>query len=128
MKICLPTAGPNGLREPLHAHFGSAAYFTICDTDRDHVRVIANGDHTHAHGMCQPLRALAGEAIDAVVTAGMGRRAVQLMNEQGIRVFLHAGGTVAEALAALRAGSLRELTPDLACGGHDHGQGHGCGH
>ncbi|HOX24819.1 MAG TPA: NifB/NifX family molybdenum-iron cluster-binding protein [Candidatus Krumholzibacteria bacterium] len=126
MKVCMPTMGGAGTAERLAGHFGSAAYFTICDTASGEVRTVANGDHDHAHGMCQPLQALAGEAIDAVLTGGMGRRAVQLMNERGIRVFQLAGHTVAEALAALEAGELPELTPDTACGGH--GRGHGCGH
>ncbi|MEZ4386334.1 MAG: NifB/NifX family molybdenum-iron cluster-binding protein [Candidatus Krumholzibacteriia bacterium] len=122
MKICMPTMGSAGLAETLNGHFGSAATFTICDTETGEVRTIANGNRHHAHGMCQPLGALAGEKIDAVLTGGMGRRAVQLMTDGGIRVFRLAGATVAEALAAFEAGALSELTVDAACGGHGHGR------
>jgi predicted Fe-Mo cluster-binding NifX family protein len=125
MNVCLPSMADTGLDAPLHGHFGSAAFFTIVDTESRAVRVLPNGNQHHAHGQCQPLRALAGESIDAVVTGGMGRRAVGTMNEEGIRVFQAVAGTVADAVDALAAGRLPELTPDRACGGHGHGHGHG---
>lgn len=130
MRICMPTMDDTGLAATLHGHFGSAAYFTIVDTETDEVRITVNGNRHHAHGQCQPLRALAGERYDAVLTGGMGRRAVETMNQAGIKVFQLAGAKVSDAVAAVKAGTLTELTPAVACGGHGHrhGQGHGCNH
>jgi len=122
MKICLPTTGNKGLTETVHDHFGSAGYFTIYDTEAKSVQVIQNDNSHHAHGACQPLGMISGLGVDAVLTSGMGRRAVQLLNEGGIKVFLLDGDTVQQAVDKFVAGELSELTCDNACGGH------GCHH
>jgi len=122
MKICLPTTGNKGLEETVHDHFGSAGFFTIYDTDARSVQVIANDNSHHAHGACQPLGMISGLGVDAVLTSGMGRRAVQLLNEGGVKVFLLDGDTVQQAVDKFAAGELTELTFDNACGGH------GCHH
>ncbi|WP_236777941.1 NifB/NifX family molybdenum-iron cluster-binding protein [Anoxybacter fermentans] len=90
------------------------------DTETKDLKVIENSNEHHSHGACQPLKAIAGYDIDVVLTNGMGRRAVSLLNEGGIKVYLLEGDTVEEAIARFEAGELRELTSDMAC------QGHGC--
>jgi predicted Fe-Mo cluster-binding NifX family protein len=57
MQICIPVMDDRGLDSPVSAHFGSAPAFMIVDTDSGHCRIIANNNHHHAHGMCQPLAA-----------------------------------------------------------------------
>ena len=118
MKICLPTTGKNGLTEKVHNHFGSAGYFMIYDTESKSVQVIENDNSHHAHGACQPLGMISGMGVDAVLTSGMGRRAVQMLNEGGVKVYLLAGATVQEAVDKFAANELPELTMDNACGGH----------
>ncbi len=118
MRICLPTMGDGGLTEKVHNHFGSAGFFTIYDTESKEVQIIDNNNQHHTHGACQPLKALDGYDVDIVLTSGMGQRAVSLMNEGGIRVYLLEGETVEEAVKKLEAGQLRELTLENACGGH----------
>jgi predicted Fe-Mo cluster-binding NifX family protein len=61
---------------------------------------------------------ISGLGVDAVLTSGMGRRAVQLLNQGGIKVYLLAGETVQQAIDKFSAGELTELTFDNACGGH----------
>jgi predicted Fe-Mo cluster-binding NifX family protein len=118
MKICLPTTGEKGLNETVHNHFGSAAFFTIYDMETKGVQVIRNDNSHHDHGSCQPLGMISGLGVDAVLTSGMGRRAVQLLNEGGVKVFLLDGDTVQQAVDKFAAGELPELTLDNACGGH----------
>jgi predicted Fe-Mo cluster-binding NifX family protein len=121
MKVCVPTMGQNGLVELAHGHFGSAKYFTIYDTATKSVQVVENSNQHHGHGACQPLSVIASYQVDAVLTGGMGRRAVQTLNEGGIRVYLSAEGTVQEAVTKFGKNELAELLPDGACGGHAHG-------
>ena len=59
--------------------------------------------------------------VDTVLTNGMGKRAVQKLNDGGVKVFLVDGKTVEEALQKLEDKELAELTMDSACGGHGHG-------
>jgi len=108
-------------------HFGSAPYFTICDTEGGEPEVIANGNAHHAHGTCHPLSQLADHRFDAMVCGGMGRRALEMMQRQGLRVYRAGEKTVRGALTALAEGKLAELDVAHACGGHGHGSGHGEG-
>jgi predicted Fe-Mo cluster-binding NifX family protein len=124
MKICMPTAGNGGMTEKVFDHFGSARYFTIYDTDTKSIEVVENGKEHHAHGACQPLSVVASHEVDAIMTNGIGRRAVRLFNDGGIKVYALDGNTVKEAIGKFEANDLVELTVENACGGHE--QGHGC--
>jgi predicted Fe-Mo cluster-binding NifX family protein len=118
MRICIPTMTEFGKTALVSAHFGSAPYFTVCDTNTEAVEVVENSDQHHAHGMCHPLSLLADKDIDAVVCAGMGARAIQKLNEAGIKVFRAVPGTVDEVVAQYAESRLVEMTPEDACGHH----------
>jgi predicted Fe-Mo cluster-binding NifX family protein len=94
MKICIPTETNEGKNAVIFGHFGSAPYFTIVNTEKDSIEIINNANQHHSHGMCQPMSALMGKQIDAVVTGGMGGRAVQKLNEGGIKAYRAIPGTV----------------------------------
>lgn len=133
MKVCVPINENEGLNSPVCGHFGSAPAFLLADTESDSCEVISNNNSHHAHGMCQPLQALAGASPDAVIVGGIGMGALLKLNAAGIRVFLAAAPTVAENLTALREGRLAEARPESACGHHGQGGAHahaggGCGH
>jgi predicted Fe-Mo cluster-binding NifX family protein len=118
MMICIPTTTAEGKAAPVHEHFGSAPFYTLCDTETDKVEVIANSGHGHAHGMCQPLSLFADRHIDAVVCGGMGARAVQKLNQGGIRAYRAVPGTVTAMLEQFTAKRLDEITVDSACSHH----------
>jgi len=118
MKVCIPTTTQDGKSAQVHEHFGSAPFFTVCDTDRNTIEIIDNTNQHHAHGMCQPMSALAGKEIDAVVTGGMGARAVQKLNESGIKVYRAIPGTVETILQQFSKTGLLELTVENACTQH----------
>ncbi len=118
MKICIPTATDEGLGAQVFGHFGSAPYFTIVDVESGEIRVVNNSNAHHSHGMCHPLGALSGLSIDAVICQGMGARAVQKLNEAGIRAFQAQGQTVAELIDRCKAEELSEITPAGACTQH----------
>jgi Uncharacterized conserved protein len=118
MKLCIPTETNEGKQAQVYGHFGSAPYFTIYDTDQDSVEIIDNTNQHHAHGMCQPMNALIGKKIDAVVCGGMGGRAVQKLNEGGIKAFRAVPGTVSDISAQFLKSELEEITVNNACGQH----------
>ncbi|MDO9534498.1 MAG: NifB/NifX family molybdenum-iron cluster-binding protein [Bacillota bacterium] len=118
MKLCIPTTGNEGLKASVSGHFGSAPHFTIYDTDSEEIIVIDNQNLHHTHGNCQPLRALSGVEIDAVVCGGMGAGAIFNLNQGGIRAYLGQEGTVQEIAKAFQEGNLPELTPSNACSQH----------
>ena len=130
MNICIPVESDAGLESAVSAHFGSAPLFLIVDKDTESYQVIQNTNSTHAHGMCQPLAALAGQAVDSVVVGGIGVGALGRFRAANVQVYLSRFRTVRETVDAFRAGALQAVTPRTACGHHGQGQqGMGsCGH
>lgn len=118
MRICIPTATDSGKTAEVYGHFGSAPYFTIYDIEKDAVEIVDNSNQRHVHGACQPMDALAGKEIDAVVCGGMGARAVQKLNEGGIKAYRAVGGTVEEIVKQYEQDELQEITAQNACEQH----------
>jgi predicted Fe-Mo cluster-binding NifX family protein len=109
MKICVPTKTKDGKTAEVYEHFGSAPFFTIYDTESKTVEVIDNSNQHHDHGMCQPLNALANQHIDVVVTGGMGARAVQKLNEGGIKTFRGVGWRRSRRIMPVRSMDVTEI-------------------
>lgn len=126
MNICIPVNADQGLQSPVCAHFGSAPLIMIVDTESGTCRAIPNANQHHGHGMCSPLAALAGQAIDGVAVGGIGQGALNKLLAGGLQVFLSQHPTVEETVAALKAGALPPVTPEIACAHHGHGP-HGSG-
>ncbi|HOE26217.1 MAG TPA: NifB/NifX family molybdenum-iron cluster-binding protein [bacterium] len=127
MKLFIPVTEEKGLQSPIHGHFGSAPIFLCVDTESKTFETVHNDDKAHAPGACNPLKAIGGRAVDAVVAGGIGMGALTGFRKAGIRVFHAGGGTVADALSALASGGLPELDRQASCAGHDAGGG-GCAH
>ena len=122
MNICIPVLEDKGLESPVSAHFGSAPLFMIVDTESGNCRPVSNVNLDHGHGMCQPLLSLAGESVDGMVVGGIGMGALGRLQAANIGVYLSEFPTVNATLAAFKAGTLKLVTPQTACGHHGHGQ------
>lgn len=118
MKIAFPSQEDIGLQSPIYGHFGSAACFIVVDTAGGNCESVVNSDRIHQHGGCQPLAALGGRQVDAVVVGGIGLGALKKLNSAGIRVFRAAEGTVSENLALFQSKKLPEYTSVMTCAGH----------
>jgi len=88
------------------------------DTETLECQAIVNTNQHHAHGMCQPLAALAGESMDGIVVGGIGMGAFSKLQAAGIKVYKTSFRTVRETLDAHKNGALPELTPQTTCGHH----------
>jgi predicted Fe-Mo cluster-binding NifX family protein len=118
MRICIPTEGDEGKKADVCQHFGSAPYFTICDTDKGTFEVVPNNNEHHAHGACNPLGVLSGKNIEAIVCIGMGPRAIQKLKESGTRTFITNSATVKEVLEECQKGILKEIDINEGCRNH----------
>lgn len=127
MKVCFPVKEDSALDSKVYGHFGSAPAFVMVDTENESVTVISNSNQHHAHGMCNPVAALAGHTIDAVVVGGIGGGALMKLNMAGITVYRAMAETIAENLAFLTAGRLPQFQPGQVCAGHS-GIGGTCAH
>ena len=86
------------------------------------MKTIGNGDLGHEHGKCQPIKALSGEVVDAVVVGGIGKGAIVKLNSMGIKVYQSIEGTIEENVNLLKNGELKEFDSNHTCN-HD-----GCSH
>ena len=118
MKIAFPSQSNMGLLSSVHGHFGSAPFFIVVNADGDDVVVVDNHDLNHDHGKCQPLAALGGQSVDAVVAGGIGGGALRQLNAAGIKTYRAVEGTVAENLELVKSGKLPEFSPFHTCVGH----------
>jgi len=126
MKICFPVLKADGLESEVYGHFGSAPIFLFVETDSNHVTIINNKDQHHAHGACNPMKALDNQKVDAVVVGGIGAGALSRLNQLGIKIFQAQALTVKENMAMLKTCTLPEFTLSHCCSGHGHISG--CGH
>ncbi len=131
MKLCFPVKADNGLESEIFGHFGSAPFFVVFDTDNEETSTINNQDLGHVHGQCNPMKALDGKMMDAIIVGGIGGGAIKGLNNKGIKVYKAGKGDIRENIKLFQAGTLTEMTMAHTCGshaggcGHDHGSDHG---
>ena len=120
MRICIPTSGSAGPEADVYGHFGSAPRFVIYDTESRTYEVADNAGKDHEHGQCNPFRSIERQSIDALVTGGIGMRALQLLLARNIRVYRATGErTAAEVISSFQDGTLKEITLEETCAHHD---------
>ena len=119
MKIGFPVKENLGMESIPYGHFGTAPMFVICDLEKGEVSTVNNGDLGHEHGHCQPMKALSGTEIDAIVVGGIGRGAINGLNNMGIKVFKATEGTIEDNIKEFKSGNLQEFNPDKSCNHHD---------
>lgn len=120
MKICFPVSTPNGMESEVYGHFGSAPVFLVVETDSNKITTISNRDQHHVHGMCNPMKALDNQKVDAIVGGGIGAGALSRLNQLGIKVFRAQALTVKENITMLKTHDLPEFTMSHCCSGHGH--------
>lgn len=124
MKVGFAVAENEGLESKVYGHFGSAPMFVIVDTDLKQVSTVNNANEHHVHGACNPVMALGGNSIDAMVVGGIGPGAITKLNAMGVKVYRAAAATVGENIALLAEKRLTELSMEDSCREH----GGACGH
>lgn len=123
MLIGIPSMGNRGLNETVGEHFGRVPFYTIINTESDEIRVIPNSSE-HMGGSGYPAELLSNEGVEAMICGGIGRRAISIFDDKGIRVYAGARGTIAETVEAFRSGKLSECGESGACEQHAfRGQG-----
>jgi len=118
MKVGFAVQDNEGVESKVYNHFGSAPAFVIIDTNEEHLNTVDNRDLHHAHGACNPIMALGGSRVDAVVVGGIGAGALRKLNADGIRVYRSVDPTVKGNLELLKDNKLPELLMNQTCGGH----------
>jgi predicted Fe-Mo cluster-binding NifX family protein len=126
MKICFPVQQDEGFDSSVYNHFGSAPVFVVVDTETNGIASIHNRDQHHAHGACNPMKALDNQKVDAIVVGGIGAGALTRLNQMGISVHRSQAATVRENVSLFASQQLPVLTVQGCCGGHS--KDGGCAH
>ena len=124
MKVCFAVQKDEGIESAVYGHFGSAPAFVVVDTECQSIDTVSNKDMIHAHGACNPIMALGGHNVDAVVVGGIGGGALMKLNSVGIKVYGSMAGTIKGNLDLLTTNRLPELSMEHTCAGHQGGCGH----
>lgn len=120
MRIVVSAQDARGLASEVDSHFGRCPFFAIVDVNGSEVIAVEAVENPF-YGQHQPGQVPAfirGLGADAMVTGGMGGRAVELFQGYGIEAVTGAGGTVQEALAAYLDGRLAGAGPCREGAGH----------
>jgi predicted Fe-Mo cluster-binding NifX family protein len=124
MKVGFAVQANEGLESRVYDHFGSAPAFIIVDTEAKDVLTVDNKDLHHVHGACNPIMALDGKTVNAMIVGGIGAGALTKLNALGIKVYEAGAPTVKENISLLSEDKLQELSVHNSCRLHQ-GQ---CGH
>ncbi len=112
-RIVIPTMDDGGLDSTLSEHFGRAPYFTVVDIGMDgktiSVSSIPNLSE-HFGGSGRPPDAILQLEPDALITFGMGPRALEIFQEARVAVLRADSRSVRETVEAYMEDRLQELT------------------
>ena len=113
VRIVIPVSEENGIDAQLSQHFGMAPFYAIIDLDDDG-EVIGQGtiSNTSEHfgGVGLPPDRILQLQPKALVTYGLGSRALMKFQDAGVAVLRTEANTVREVVEAYNKGELQELT------------------
>jgi predicted Fe-Mo cluster-binding NifX family protein len=112
-RIVIPAEDGNGLNARLSEHFGRAPYFIVVELDEDgnvsSVQTVPN-ESEHFGGFGRPPDRLLQLKPNAVITYGMGPRALSIFQDAKVAVLKANADIVKEVIEAYRQDMLEELT------------------
>jgi predicted Fe-Mo cluster-binding NifX family protein len=112
-RIVIPAEDGNGLDAKLSEHFGRALHFIVVDLDENgnisNIQVVPNTSQ-HFGGMGRPAENILRLRPNAIITYGMGPRALSIFQEARVAVLRANANTVKDVIEAYRRDMLEELT------------------
>lgn len=118
MRICIPTIDDCKEVSEVCDHFGSAPYFTIYDFETNGYETVSNSDNDHEHGTCHPMDNLKDKGINYVICRGLGKRALEKLNDSGIKVLRTDQSTIKDIVNSFTVNKPEEIDPENACQNH----------
>jgi predicted Fe-Mo cluster-binding NifX family protein len=113
LRIVIPTLDENGLDAQLAEHFGRAPYFTVVDLDENGAvtgqRMIVN-DSEHFGGVGLPPDRILQLKPNALITYGMGPKALRIFQDAKVAVLRTNANIVKEVITRYNKNELEELT------------------
>lgn len=119
MKVVIPTEDETG--RTLSGHFGRAPYFAWFQVEDGEIKESGVVPNTSDHfgGTGSPPEKVKALGADALITMGMGMKAINLFQGYGLAVLKATSTSSANNIAELSEGRLQELT-EGCLHAHDH--------
>ena len=112
-RIVVPVQDESGLNARLSEHFGRAPYFTVIDLEGDgrvsDQRTVPNVSE-HFGGTGRPTDRILQLQPTALITYGMGPRALRIFQDARVAVLRANASTVNDVVSAYSKDRLQELT------------------
>jgi predicted Fe-Mo cluster-binding NifX family protein len=112
-RIVIPVSSEGGLNARLSEHFGRAPYFAVIDIDENgqisNQQTIPNTSE-HFGGAGRPPDRILQFKPDALITYGMGPRALNIFQAARVAVLRANASTVRDVITAYNQDELEELT------------------
>ncbi len=112
-RIVIPVSDESGLDARLSEHFGRAPYFVLIDIDgngRVSNQQIVPNISEHFGGVGRPPDRILQFKPDALITYGMGPRALNIFQAARVAVLRANANTVRDVITAYNRDELEELT------------------
>ena len=122
MRVAVSVYDSNGLDSVVSPHFGRCPYYVLVDLDGQEVKqvkAVTNPNYgRHAPGTVPAF--IQEQGADVMLAGGMGRQAIALFQQYGIRAASGAMGSVRHALERHLAEELQGAEPRSRSLGYDH--------
>ncbi len=107
MKVAITSQGTD-MNSAVDPRFGRAKYFIVMDTETGEFSAHDNSQNLNAvqGAGIQAGRNVVDLGVEAVITGSAGPRAFATLQAGGVKVYIGAAGTVAEAVEQFKAGNL----------------------
>lgn len=127
MRIAVSSDSQRGMDSAVSHHFGRCPYFTVVDVEDGEVKKVESvaNPFFNAHSPGQVPNFIRQLEADAMLAGGMGRRAIAMFREFGIKCATGSFGTVSSAVEAFVTGSSSEASPCSESVQHSRGKS-GC--
>jgi predicted Fe-Mo cluster-binding NifX family protein len=127
MKVVVSSNGPD-VSSAVSPIFGRCPYFVLVDSETMDASSMPNPAIGASGGAgVQSSQMLIREGVQAVIGANVGPNAMQVFAAAGMPVYQVTGGTVQEAVDALRAGTLQLLSGPTVSTDYGKGAGNAAG-
>ncbi len=123
MKIAITAESNQGLDSQVAQHFGHAPYFVLVEVENGTVtatQTLAN-PFAEAHEPGQIPDFIKQQQAEAMLSGGMGGRAIDFFKQAGIKTATGASGTVRQSLEKYLGGTLTAAAPCAESVTHGHG-------
>jgi len=115
--ICIPALDKDGLKGEISPHLGKTPYFVLIRWEANQIEnfQVLESKAKHMGGSMTPGEFIVGSGAEALLCGNLGSKAIQMLQQGGINVYVGANGTVIEALQAWAEGKLQKANLDSAC-------------